>query len=411
MVKTRVLLVIAAAILVVLPCVHVSLAASDPAREGRAASVQAQSVCPYVPNTPSFTFAYGDVLKDGLPAPVGSAVLARSPRGDIVGCTLVTTAGLYPAMYIYGEDTTVTPSVPGMRNGETVTFLVDGVVASVSSLLLFANDRDLHRVDLAAIGVTSPVASFSGTPLAGVAPLSVSFTDTSTGSPTSWLWSFGDGGTSTAQHPMHAYASKGTYTVSLTATNAHGSSIETKTGYVTVYQPVDAGFTGAPTTGIAPLLVSFANSSVGDYSTLSWSFGDGATSADASPAHAYGVPGVYTVTLTATGMGGTDTETKVGYVTVYNPVVAGFEATPTNGTAPLSVELTSNSTGDITIYAWDFGDGETSSLPNPIHVYESAGVYSVSLTVSGPGGVDSETKEDYIVVQPLWRIYLPLVIG
>ena len=72
MVKTRVLLVIAAAILVVLPCVHVSLAASDPAREGRAASVQAQSVCPYVPNTPSFTFAYGDVLKDGLPAPVGS---------------------------------------------------------------------------------------------------------------------------------------------------------------------------------------------------------------------------------------------------------------------------------------------------------------------------------------------------
>lgn len=77
-------------------------------------------------------------------------------------------------------------------------------------------------------------ADFSGTPLSGEIPLTVQFTDLSTGSPTSWSWSFGDGGTSTAQNPTHTYVTSGTYTVSLTATNANGSDTVTKTGYITV---------------------------------------------------------------------------------------------------------------------------------------------------------------------------------
>lgn len=85
-------------------------------------------------------------------------------------------------------------------------------------------------------GGCSPLvtANFSGTPLSGAAPLTVNFTDLSTGSPTSWSWNFGDGGTSTAQNPSYAYAAAGTYNVTLTATNACGSDAEVKNAYVTV---------------------------------------------------------------------------------------------------------------------------------------------------------------------------------
>jgi PKD repeat protein len=79
-----------------------------------------------------------------------------------------------------------------------------------------------------------PVADFSGNPTSGPAPLTVYFTDLSSGSPTSWDWTFGDGGTSTAQHPSHDYTSDNSYTVSLTAYNAQGQDTETKGDYITV---------------------------------------------------------------------------------------------------------------------------------------------------------------------------------
>ena len=79
-----------------------------------------------------------------------------------------------------------------------------------------------------------PVANFSGNPTSGAAPLNVQFTDLSTNAPTSWSWTFGDGGTSTAQNPSHTYNAVGSYTVSLTATNGAGSDNETKVNYITV---------------------------------------------------------------------------------------------------------------------------------------------------------------------------------
>ena len=80
-------------------------------------------------------------------------------------------------------------------------------------------------------------AAFSGTPTSGAAPLAVNFTDASTGSPTSWSWTFGDGGTSTEQNPTYIYNTGGTYTVTLIATNACGSNTHTKTNYVAVSGP------------------------------------------------------------------------------------------------------------------------------------------------------------------------------
>ena len=79
----------------------------------------------------------------------------------------------------------------------------------------------------------APVADFTTNVTAGDVPLTVQFNDTSTGSPTTWLWDFGDDATSTEQHPVYTYTAAGTYSVNLTATNAAGSDSEVKTGYIT----------------------------------------------------------------------------------------------------------------------------------------------------------------------------------
>lgn len=82
--------------------------------------------------------------------------------------------------------------------------------------------------------IQPPVVNFGGSPLSGDTPLSVSFTDLSTGNPVFWSWSFGDGGTSTEKNPVHMYRTPGTYTVSLSAYNEGGVGMHSITGYVTV---------------------------------------------------------------------------------------------------------------------------------------------------------------------------------
>lgn len=89
----------------------------------------------------------------------------------------------------------------------------------------------------ASFSMTPPTAGFSGTPLSGQGPLSVTFTDSSANNPTSWSWTFGDGGTSTLQNPVHIYQTAGSFTVSLTASNAGGQSTATQTGYVAITCP------------------------------------------------------------------------------------------------------------------------------------------------------------------------------
>jgi PKD repeat protein len=92
--------------------------------------------------------------------------------------------------------------------------------------------------------VAAPIAEFSASPTVGPAPLAVTFTDASTGGITAWSWAFGDGGTSTAQHPSHTYSAPGTYTVSLTVTGPGGSDSEVKTNYITV-PPNSSGLVAA----------------------------------------------------------------------------------------------------------------------------------------------------------------------
>ncbi len=249
-----------------------------------------------------------------------------------------------------------------------------------------------------------PSASFTGSPKSGSSPLTVAFTETSTGNPTSWTWGFGDGTTSTQRHPVHTYVGAGSYTVTLTATNAGGSHTTTFTNYVTVSPPPPpaAAFTGTPTAGVAPLQVGFTDTSTGSPTSWSWDFGDGGTSTQRNPSHLYATAGNYTVTLTATNAGGSNTASYPAYVTVAPPPApsASFTGTPTSGTAPLLVSFTDTSTGGPTGWTWNFGDGTASTEQHPAHTFTTAGTYTVTLTATNATAGDTLHRTGYVVVSP-----------
>jgi PKD repeat protein len=252
----------------------------------------------------------------------------------------------------------------------------------------------------------APVADFAGTPTSGISPLTVNFTDLSTGVVTSWSWDFDNDSVedSTAQNPSHIYSTPGIYSVSLTVTDIDGSATETKIDYITVTEPPPAAeFSADPVSGDKPLTVQFTDLSTGTVTQWSWDF-DGDALEDSTvqnPLYTYNTAGSYTVSLTVTGPGGSDTITKTDHITINEPApIAEFLGSPTNGIAPLAVNFTDLSAGDVTSWSWDFdNDGvEDSSVQNPGYTFNVAGTYTVSLTVMGPGGSATEIKTDYIAV-------------
>ncbi len=170
-------------------------------------------------------------------------------------------------------------------------------------------------------GTTVPAATFGYIRnTSGTAPLFVQFVDTSAGGPTSWLWSFGDGSTSTSQNPSHIYTSAGTYRVTLTAINAAGSNTTSEPGVISVNTlpaspPQTPVFPHASpvasfaytTTGSSGLLVKFEDTSTNSPSAWYWTFGDGSTSASQNLSHTYTSAGTFTVTLTAINAAGSNT--------------------------------------------------------------------------------------------------------
>lgn len=309
-------------------------------------------------------------VQDGYGNPIPNVVISVSPTQ----ATLTDDSGDYTLQGIPAGDYVITPCHP------QYDFTPESIPAAVS--------EDLAGQNFVGRPYT---ADFSAAPTFGIAPLTVVFTNTSLGDYTTSLWDFGDGGTSTANHPTHNYTAPGVYTVILTVSGPGGTDTHTRINYITVYDPVEADFTAAPRTGIESATVAFVNTSTGDYDTSLWDFGDGMTSTQESPTHPYTQPGAYDVSLTVSGLGGTDTKSRSAYINVYSQVVAGFMAFPVEGFAELEVVFVNTSTGDYTTSSWDFGDGGTSTEEHPIHTYTLPDVYTVTLTADGPGGADTCT--------------------
>ncbi len=204
--------------------------------------------------------------------------------------------------------------------GSSATFTVD----RDGELWLGINDDAVSKVvddntgSLATVITTTPeypIANFTSNITSGKAPLTVAFNDTSTGTPTKWKWTFGDGKTSTIQNPIHMYSKAGNYTVKLIVSNGQGSNTTTKTDYIQVIAKPVAAFSAKPTSGKAPLKVQFTDKSTGIPTAWNWDFGDGA-STEQNPKHEYSQEGNYTVKLTVTNVAGSNIVTKTNFIKV-----------------------------------------------------------------------------------------------
>ena len=204
------------------------------------------------------------------------------------------------------------------------------------------------------------------------------FTDASTNIPTTWLWDFGDGTTSTQQSPPHIYAAEGTYTVCLTITNPCGS--DSTCFPVTIScPPPTAGWTET-SNGLG---ATFTNQSSNTTQYL-WDFGDGSFSSQTNPLHYYPSPGTYTVCLTSTNNCGSDSICNT--VTIVCDLPAADWSESSSG---YDASFTDASTQSPSSWLWDFGDGNTSTQQNPMHTYSAPGTYTVCLTSTNSCGSDS----------------------
>ncbi len=316
--------------------------------------------------------------------------------------------GIVSWLWDFGDGETNTTESP------THEYIQDGVYTV--NLTVTEEDGDFDTATtIITVTASELVAAFEAVPLSGDEPLTVQFLDSSLSwdGIVSWLWDFGDGETSTLQHPTHEYIQDDVYTVTLTVSEADGDSdTETNVNYITVSDtdPV-AAFTVDVSEGMEPLTVTFTDASTA-YDmpmTYIWDFNDGSALVTVqSPIHEFLQDGDYILTLTVTDSdGSTDEATYTITVTDSEPVAA-FTAVPLSGDEPLTVTFLDASTAYDTpmTYSWNFGDGETSTLQSPTHEYVEVGVYTVTLTVTeADGDFNIETKTDYIEVYSVIESY------
>jgi len=246
----------------------------------------------------------------------------------------------------------------------------------------------------------TPTANFSDT----TSGLTATFTDSSTdsgGTISTHAWTFGDGSTSTATSPSHTYAAAGTYSVTETVTDSVSGKTSSKTASVTVSSGATGGTPTAnfsdTTSGLTATFTDSSTDSGGTIGTYAWTFGDGSTSAVASPSHTYAAAGTYSVTETVTDSVDGKTSSKTASVTVSSGgtptqllVNTGFEtgkATP--WTLSSGVLCTSASCGSSesphagTWFAWLDG-------------YGTSHTDTASQSVAIPSGKTTATLQYYL---------------
>jgi len=274
------------------------------------------------------------------------------------------------------------------------------------------------------IRVLGPNVNITANPTAGCPPLQVAFSDSSFGvgyNPSDpnvrWEWNFGDplsgaNNTSTLQNPIHNFNQVGDYDIRLAVTDNQGCTDSAVfDNFIQVTDP-EVDFTVSDSSTCAGNIIEFESLAEGLELSYDWDFGDSTTSKLASPSHAYKETGIYTVTLAVTDINGcSDTLTKEDFIFV-ETIEADFVARNTLVTdppstdpiaatcPPLNVEFFDRSTGNISGYEWDFGDGiGVSPLESPRYAYTTPGLFDVSLTVEHEDGcIDRFVIPEYVQI-------------
>ncbi|MGE0086802.1 MAG: PKD domain-containing protein [Desulfococcaceae bacterium] len=363
----------------------------------------ADSTCGLALNSTGFTAMYdhdSDAATDPIvvPAagvPIGTLITFTPPAQTVNGSAFPATATMSWDFNNDGTaDVTGSPVTAEVTYAYTAAGTYTGIVTITDGTCTWYEEVDEVTVNC------DVTANFTANPSSITLPATptVTFTNTSTGGTdtTTYAWDFNNDGTTddtttgTEAPDTYTYPSTpGTYTAKMTATGTGGcTTVKTVSITVNSQPPVNvpsvtAAFSADKTSAKVSETVKFTDASTASYCTLSswsWTFGDGASSTVQNPEHAYTTPGVYTVTLTASCSGASDTETRTSYITVIG-CMASFTAAGTGNA--LEVKFDGSASSNAVTYEWDFGDGTGGEGVTPTHIYSAAGTYTVKLKVTG----------------------------
>lgn len=280
-----------------------------------------------------------------------------------------------------------------------------------NGILINTNMRDFqfNVVQCNPIPVSGIISPNINSQIVNCTGLTIQFSESSINA-SNYYWNFGDptttNDTSNLSAPSYTYPVSGNYTVTLIA-NPGSVCADTDTVHLTVTLPPNISFNPPPPQCIIGNNFSFqATGSWGSNAVLSWNFGPNANPSTSSVIDPQGIvydtSGTFPVTVTVTENGCTATQTQ--YVTVYPVPEANFTAQPVSGCIPLTVQFTNTSiAGTPATYTWYFGDGGTSTDPNPVHTYTATGVYDIMLiiqTTTGCIGIDTFFVPGMVTVLP-----------
>lgn len=275
-----------------------------------------------------------------------------------------------------------------------------------------------------------PQATITADVVSGTVPFTANFSGTnSTGSISSYQWSFGDGTTGSGATASHSFTSAGTYTATLTVTDSMGltssASIAITATAPVVLIPPTAVIATSTAAGPAPLTVAFDGSgstaaSGSSIASYAWDFDNGSTASGATSSHSFTAAGTYTATLTVTDNKGLTSSASTPIV-VSTPVqvnkapTAVISATPTSGASPLTATFdgsaSTDADGNIVSYIWNFGDGSTASGKTASYTYTTKGSFAAALTVTDDQGASNTTTTTINVEDELQTAQINLEAG
>lgn len=318
-------------------------------------------------------------------------------QGSVVKFIQVSNPTPASVMWNFGDGTTSTQMNPQKTFANSGTF-------NVKLVANFGACKD--SVTKQIIILPKPNAQFTHSPTNScLTPLTVQFTNNSTGA-TSYKWFFGNGDSAVTNNPTYTYLQPNNYTVSLISYDVNGcTDTLVKTNAVQIKPPKISGFSsGIPFAGCAPYSNIFTATVNSTDSVVSyqWNFGDGSPiQTGNSISHTYTTEGIYAVTVIITTINGcTDTLVYNGAVRLYEKPTVSFSATPLIACANDDIKFTSTVSSNVTQWAWSFGDGGSSSQPNPTYNYTDTGYFKVTLIVSNVACRDSFSIPKYIYINP-----------
>ncbi len=347
----------------------------------------------YLPNlkiTDASGRSYSYNLKDSIN--IYSPKAAFSVKGDSVSCEMV-------KLHFTNHSVDAVKWLWTFSDGKTTTeknpvhiFRQKG---AISATLRAIGENCHDEITKTGLGeVLQAKANFTTVQSGSCFPIKVQFTDASKDA-VSWFWDFGDGNTSTERNPVHTFKSMPKTGTVLKITDINGCNGRIEKQGVDI---LDAKFKANVTDGCGPMAVTFTALDV-QATTFFWTFGDGNTSTKKQPTHIYTKPGLYTVTLrVGTATDCLDTLSMRNYISVSKPK-ADFVSPEISSCAPAVVNFQDKST-DAVSWLWDFGDGATSQLQSPAHLYTVPGFYDVKLIVTNKKGcTDTLLRKRYIQVR------------